>query len=665
MREMESTPSPNAECPGALPPDIIGRCLELLNPNDMAFHGCLVNKDACRRFSDPLHRTATFSIPLPEAATGAPWQQYMLQAFQQLTFVGKFMSLSVAAASGSPLNLELAWALLQPCVCLGYVHAYIAEDAGTAAVRFGHLHLLPWLLQHGCPTDKHSVLAAAAQHCDLGGMQLVWGLLVGSDSHPPSGRDIHARLAEAAGKSGTDAVAKLSWLLLVYKGHSPNPKLTEQEVIVAAAEGAAASGNLPVLRWMLHERDPNLCSNTLAEMWEEDGSRLPKWPGVLSAALRHGHVAVADWLVDQAGCPVLQRGQQEQQGGQQGQGQEAPWELRQLWHGAARGGSVVSMRWLLRRGVPVSAARLYGGALSLAVTSGRLVSVRFLHEECGETLQQNNVFAHAAGSGSVPLTTWLLQAGCPMSKGAYGNAALSHDVPMLRWLREVARCPWGEDTLGNMMNAWRVGQKSRQVGKCSSSGSSGDGGSGGSSSIDLEREARAMLEAGCPPGNGVQTTDIIGAAAACGLLPLVRHLREERGLAFASGTLETAAQGGCVPVVEWLVGAGCRTSWNCVLDDPYVAAAGGQGIADVATLSCLRRLGVPWNASVLLWALDRRVSLRVFRWMVEQGAPWDESTLRDVVGHWRGGGHGDEVVAWIAERLGVCGPVTGGGDVEQ
>ncbi len=643
---MESTPSPNTGCPAVLPPDLIGRCLELLNPNDMAFHGRLVNQDACRRFCDPLHRTATFSIPLPPKARETAWQQYMLQAFQQLTFGQKLMSLSVAAASGSQRNLELAWALLQPCVSLGYVHAYITKDAGTAAVRFGHLHLLPWLLQHGCPVGKHSVLEAAAQHCDMQQLLHVWGLL-GYDAHPPSGgqvRQIHARLAQAAGISGAGAVAKLSWLLAVYKAQSPNPKLTEREMVVAAAEGAAESGNLPVLRWLLQERDPTLCSNTLAELWEEDGSSLPKWPEVLSSALRHRHVAVADWLVDEAGCPVLQRVQEQQE-----EEVQQRWELWQLWHGAAGGGSVEAMRWLLRRGVPVCRE-----AIGLAAESGRLEAVRFLHEECRMDLQQDNVFSSAAGSGSVPLATWLLQAGCPMSRDAYGSAAGAGHGAMVTWLAREARCPWGRETQRDVLHEFWSGTRDTSVGE------------GSSNDPQIEQAVWAMLDAGCPPGGGTDRADSIGAAAQLGYLDLVRHLRDERGVAFAPGTLAAAARGGCVPVVEWLVGAGCRAGPGAD-NDPYVVAAGGedgQGIADVATLSCLHRLGVPWNGGVLRWAVRKGVSWRVLRWMVEQGAPWDEATLQDkVADQWRRGKHDDENLAWFAERLGVYDPVAGSIDV--
>ncbi len=160
----------------------------------------------------------------------------------------------------------------------------------------------------------------------------------------------------------------------------------------------------------------------------------------------------------------------------------------------------------------------------------------------------------------------------------------------------------------------------------------------------------AMLEAGCPPGGGSDETDSIGMAAKLGYLPLVRHLCEELGVAFAPGTLARAAAGGCVPVVEWLVGAGCRAGPGYG-DEPYVAAGVRE---DVATLSCLRRLGVPWHPSVLRWAVQEQVPLRVVRWMVQQGAPWDGGALYGTIEDLAcTGWHDDETVAWFMRRLGT------------
>lgn len=57
----------------------------------------------------------------------------------------------------------------------------------------------------------------------------------------------------------------------------------------------------------------------------------------------------------------------------------------------------------------------------------------------------------------------------------------------------------------------------------------------------------------------------------------------------------------------------------------------GGGLGDVATLSCLRRLGLPMHLEVLYLAVQEGMSLRVLRWMVEQGAPWEENALQGIL----------------------------------
>ncbi len=107
------------------------------------------------------------------------------------------------------------------------------------------------------------------------------------------------------------------------------------------------------------------------------------------------------------------------------------------------------MRWLLRRGVPV-----FPWIMGNAARSGRLEAVRLLHEECGLPVLEESVFCEAAASGSVPLATWLLQAGCPMSESAYDKAARQGHLDMVTWLAREARCPWGQDTLREVMEEW-------------------------------------------------------------------------------------------------------------------------------------------------------------------------------------------------------------------
>lgn len=108
------------------------------------------------------------------------------------------------------------------------------------------------------------------------------------------------------------------------------------------------------------------------------------------------------------------------------------------------------------------------------------------------------------------------------------------------------------------------------------------------------------------------------AAVRRGHLPLTRFPHEELGVGFGTNTLAEAAHGGCEPVLEWLVGAGCGAGTGYA----YVQAAIH---GDLATLRCLHRLGVPLGDQVWWRKLDGKLfSLAAVRWLVGRGAPWDE-----------------------------------------
>ncbi len=118
-------------------------------------------------------------------------------------------------------------------------------------------------------------------------------------------------------------------------------------------------------------------------------------------------------------------------------------------------------------------------------------------------------------------------------------------------------------------------------------------------------------------------------------------------MAFARETLARAAAGGCEPVIEWLVGAGCVRREGAELN-PYLMAG---FVGDVDTMSCLRRLGVPWGEDVLGDAVYRFTPLPSIRWLVEQGAPWDEGIVRFALRETESGGKFEDTVAWFLERL--------------
>ncbi len=632
------------EC-SALPVHLISRVIDHLEPNEKPLAGRLVSRDACKRLGQLSHRTARFSLPLPAHALAPAWQPHLQQALKQLTFARKLQSLPAAASSGSEVNLEVAWGLLRPCLfpeLLSPPQAhgmppfygswiFPGSDAGTAAVRSGHIHLLPWLVRRCCPLDPGFTLATAAEHCYLAGLQQVSELLA-CTTHPSNTSQwaLWRKLATAAGRSGVAPTAKLSWLLSAAREgprageceeegqpregqarEGPQDGDNEEEghqqrLLAAAAAGAAESGSMAVLQWLQQQG---------MDLQDEGGPGIcAPWWAVLVGALRHGHVAVADWLVDEAGCPLLQQGQHVAQA--------------HMWDRVALGGSVEAMRWLLRRGAAAQECMVERAAMM-----GRLEAVQFLHLECGLQLTED-VFAEAAGSRSLPTVAWLLQAGGPMSPDAYTCAAEAGDVAMVRWLAQEAGCPFEQDLLHEYMWLWPRDRRS---------------------SGDLEQALRVLAGAGALQ-LPLSTSQCVDQAADRGDLPLLRYLHEECGVGFGPGTLAAAAEGGCEAVLEWLVGAGCAVEGGQGESDPYLAA--GQG-GDLATLSYLRHLGVPWGgrayrAPVQGYQLQRgKVPLPVLRWLVERGARG--AGVRECVRRAKEDGRFGDTVAWLEARL-AAGP---------
>ncbi len=259
-------------------------------------------------------------------------------------------------------------------------------------------------------------------------------------------------------------------------------------------------------------------------------------------------------------------------------------------------------------------------ALPTAAGCGHLGAVRFLHEECGLGLD-DYVLWEAAGSRSIPTAQWLLQTGCRMGPRAYEAAARAGDVAMIQWLVLDAKCPWSQDTFTDIVECWAYKQ--------------------GNSTDDFKEAVRLLVEAGCPCNSKPGAAN---RAAVTGCLPLLRYLHEELGVGFGAGTLAAAAWGGCKAVLEWLVGAGCRAGED-VPSGPYVAAAVNE---DVATLRCLRRLGVPWGERVVHGVVDVGALPSAVRWLVEQGAPLDREAVEKAEARARGGAQWRECSAWLA-----------------
>ncbi len=667
-------------------PELRHRILKLLPPNEVTLSGRLTCKDAAEALSDRQHGTVSLRERLPDYADPASCIRYAQSSFLKVTFRKRLRVTSVAAASGSEANLTVAWGLLKPCLfeelCPGvrsvpmlhYASAswldgngmltgppLIPEDPGSAAVKAGHVHLLPWLLHNCVPLDPQRTLNAAAEHCDLPGLQAVWDLL---SSGPPGSSDSpyyktcrvgchcgRCRTIRAAARSQPpdSAAAKVKWLC--------EKAGDTEESHLEAAVGAAEAGDVGLfLRWPLR-RPLRMLALADSEY------------AVLAAALQHfSEPGAVDWLLDEGGFVLP--GEEEARG------------LLAVWKGAAASGNADMLRWLVDKMVPLPPEQLHdddddddddddcdeeeeedgqedagrarglGKLLVAAAKTGQVEPVRFLHEELGVPLTAQ-AFSAAAGSGSVPLAAWLLQAGCPMRPAAYTWAAAGAHVGMVRWLAEEARCPFAQETLPFVTYAWAQGSGADANGSQGGSKCGSRGGGGG----ELLEAVKLLLDACCSLG---ARDDALQDAAWRGDLPLVQYLHEERGVAFGDGLLARAADNGSGAVLEYLWAAGCAphetssSGSSAEVVEPYTVA-GSNG--DLTSLRCLQALGVPWDGR---WAVERALRrsvlmLPVVRWFVEQGAEVAtanglEMLARSVVQAHRLGMHA-ATVEWLMSRF--------------
>ncbi len=569
-----------------LPTAIQLRILELLPPHDRAVNGRLAFRDAWEALNGPHHCTASLSQPLsPQFAALAQagcWQERM----RLLSFRQKLHLLCTAAASGCEANMDVALGLLRPSVfpellssCKTPWRAMRGRtlpDPAVAAVRAGHLHLMPWTARH-CPglVDLRELLTAAAECRSLADLQTVWGAMYDSESPTETSSFQRKLLSQAvldaaAGSATPDAVAKMEWILGEAGGRCSLQGST--------ASAAARSGDGARLRW-LH------------------GRGCPMEKGVVSSALSHTDLATVQWLVDEVGCELAMEEDLQ------------PTDCRCYLAEAAAASStdgVAKLLWLSERGVPTVELEAYPlGMLQVAAASaGRINTVRYIQalRENREGMQGTpgrEVGAAAAGSGSIPMVEFLRQQGCEFGSRAYEPAAAGGHVHMVRWLAHVAGASAEQANLSRVVSHWR----GRAV-----------------------ADSRGLLETVQLVG-GVGRSKLWDApiatrcAAGRGELDLVQYLLQLcPGHRLSWEVLVAAASGGCEAQLEWLVEQpGCLVVPAASRSSPYVSAA-GKG--DLGTLVALRRLGVPWGAEdVLAAAAEAGAAMPALRWLVEQGAP--------------------------------------------
>lgn len=648
-----------------LPTHVILHTLELLPPNDIAANGRRACKEAACCFAAPAQRTVRISQPL-SAAAAAAWQEAAAAAaasstaaavvpsaaaaataakamtmeddgdgnsggngsLRHLSRAGKQLALCAAASSGSHINLELAWGLLQPCLFPGlppaaYYYRDLGQgtgrtafhaDPGVAAARSGHANLLPWLLSRGLVLRPERALAAAARHCDLAAMQGAWGLLapvlepLGDTQHHATTASNGVQrsavdaidwaieqasyrlgswragvLTGAVGSSTPDAMDKVDWLCADCGCDS---KWMEQEEVLRAA---VLSG------------DPGRMRSLHARGWLGRACLVH----VLPLSLRHDtSLDLAQWLVTEVGFPRASN-----------MGDEQFRVSVAVAAAAAACDGIGRLQWLRSQGmydIPWS-------ALWSAARNGRLETVRFLHEEEGLRLHPS-MFSDAAASGHVPTAAYLLQRGCPMTPDAIRSAPLDGDLSMLRWLLHDAKCLWDARNPPEMLRRLLAVMCPVRPSSVPMGTSTTAGEEGGSAVAAV----RLLLQTGVLAASMQGSSAIMDHVLSYGRTDVARVLLDEGGFSLPPMALKYAVESGCEGLLEWLVvRRRCQAPPCCPV---YVHAAKA---GDMATLECLKRLGVPVCEGTLRAAVIEGCPVAVLQWLVERsGAGGTEQDVR-------------------------------------
>ncbi len=612
-----------------LPRELQLQVLKLLPPNERAVGGRLVSRDAVDGLCGPEHCTAYLCEPLPPyALTCAHVGE---QQARRLPFTQRLSLLGTAAASGSEVNLEVALKMLQPSIFPDVLQDEKSNsriydcrqclDPGVEAVSYGHPQLLAWLLRH-CPglVGPKRVLREAAWHCELAGLQLVWGTLqaayvsstnhakgisggcssASADSHSSGdggdrSTDAHGAVLDqdvldvAAESCTPDAVAKMEWVLKEGAGSCCLQEST--------AYAAAHAGDLDRLRWLRDRGCPM------------GGLR------TLEVLLRRADLEVVQWAVDEGVCALPPEWDGEPP---EWDGESGDWPRLQIAAAQSSDG-VAKLQWLQERGSPPLQGPGDGeddwllDLTRAATEAGRVEVVRYLHEEVGQggVVQGDpELFGCAAtDSKSIPMAEFMRQAGAALTPAVFNGPLMSSDpdeaLPTVRWL--TAEAGLSSAPVMSLLGAfiWRWANYTPADGQ-------------------QLIEAVQLLVGSEARDQGAPSVAQPGAttvAASCGNTALVQYLaasvlQQPVDKVCEQICRDAAERGGCEELLEWMVqehpGCFARAS------PYYMAAARG----DRGTLEALRRLGVPWGPhDTVAAAVYECAGLPALRWLVEQGMP--------------------------------------------
>ncbi|KXZ43229.1 hypothetical protein GPECTOR_97g767 [Gonium pectorale] len=403
----------------------------------------------------------------------------------------------------------------------------------------------------------------------------------------------------------------------------------------AVFEAAASAGQLDSCRWLRNEECP------INEFYQHAS-------GLLAAAAAGGHQHVCEWLLS--------------------------FNMRFESHwlnsaaGAAHGGHAGLMKWLLKR---MPSCGRDGSVLVSAAHGCDLATLQGLRLRWKRLQPKDKAAALVAAAGSptpdwAAKVEWLEAQGCPwnaeVAKAAAScPAAAAADAPArLAWLRgrglKLTRdSVCGAAESGNLPALqYLLVEAGVQPGR---NGEPAALAAGGGHLAVLQ----ALHAAGWPVnfksagrraarGGHLHVLDwlvhalgaeavrlgarLFGEAARSGSVELMAWLRE-RGCPWSSSAFTGAAESGCEAAMEWLAQRSCPMPSD---GRPYAEACRH---VDLATVRCLKRLGMPWGADgeVFLGAFDvdgtdhGPAPLALLRFLLDEGCP--ASSKAELVRSWR------------------------------
>ncbi|KXZ43740.1 hypothetical protein GPECTOR_81g188 [Gonium pectorale] len=274
------------------------------------------------------------------------------------------------------------------------------------------------------------------------------------------------------------------------------------------------------------------------------------------------------------------------------------------------------LAWLMGRGYHAD-----GKAVNAAVRAGKVAALQLL---LAHGLRPGaSAVAAAAGKGWLDALKELRQHGVQLDADAVAReAAGCGHLPVLAWaveelgasLQDVGLVHYAAERCNLGTLEWL-----HQHG-CSLAARQVVRGAAQRSDMATLRWAVAELGAA-----SLHDETLMNAAARSGRVELMAWLRE-RGCPWVATTLKSAAGTGCEAALEWLVEQGCPMPAD---GGPYTVAASN---GDLATLRCLARLGCPWgpargSGAVFEFTLSTinhsPEPLPVLRLLVELGCPVD------------------------------------------